>query len=184
MYPNKKNTRYQNHSYPIPINPGNHGLKTNSVVDNKTGSKTKIPKPDFMVKLERQSLANLPSGYFCTKWNTGTNNKEYKNKFHKNHRCPRAMILPKRGTQKTNDVKKIWRMNATIVSNALFPSKSTEPVKIPPRNPIVHIPKNIGTRRRWRRSVRKVPHVRRLKANAVPIPDIMNNAARRHWCIQ
>ena len=43
----------------------------------------KMPKPAFIVNVERSAVANLPSAYVCTIWKIGTHSNEYKNKFHK-----------------------------------------------------------------------------------------------------
>ena len=90
----------------MPINPGNQGLNKSSVIESNVGKRMKMPKPAFIVNVERSAVANLPSAYVCTIWKIGTHSNEYKNKFHKNHKCPRAMILPNNGTQKMKDVKK------------------------------------------------------------------------------
>ena len=79
-----------------------------------------------------------------------------------------------------SDVKITWNKNSIITSVKESPSISIEPVKILLANPMVHIPKIIGTSNRCKRSIKNVLHLRRLNANAVPIPEIINNAASLH----
>ena len=66
IYPNAKNPKNQNHSYPTPIYPGNQGLNKNSVILRINGSIKKIPKHIGIVKKERRKRTKSPLGYLLT----------------------------------------------------------------------------------------------------------------------
>ena len=70
----------------MPMNPGNHGLNISSVIESNVGKRMKMPIPAFIVKVERNAVANFPSAFFCTIWKIGIKSNEYKNKFQRNHK--------------------------------------------------------------------------------------------------
>ena len=100
MYPKAKKPKNQNHSYPTPINPGNHGLKRISLKLSSKGIMMKTPVPIGNLNGALRTMERRPSGLFLTIWKTGVSNNEYWNKFHKNHRWPKAISFPKIGIQK------------------------------------------------------------------------------------
>ena len=102
---------------------------------------------------------------------------EYWNKFQRNQRCPRASNLPKIGIQKNKLLQIIPIRNPSVKPARVISCspKITEPAK-----PIVQAPKNIGISKRLHLSVRNTFQVLRLKAKAVPIPEIINKAASLH----
>ena len=156
-------------------------MNTTSVMERTRGIRTSAPIPIGMLKDERSNLAIAPSGLSLTTWNMGVMIREYWNRFQRNHRCPSAINFPMIGTQNARDLQTIPNRKPKVSPRGLI---STSPRITEPAKPIVHAPKNIGIRSRLTLSSRKTCHVRRLKANAVPIPEIMNKAASLHWCIQ
>ena len=83
-----------------------------------------------------------------------------------------------------SEVQNICSIRRLVYSPMLPSPTSVDLVRIPLAKPMVHMPKAMGTSKRLIRSMEKTFHVRRRNANAVPIPEIMNKAANRHWCIR